>query len=251
MFFARISFLPSSHLRKWARLGGQPRTYLSTYPSHFTSLGNIRQQTNYSESLSFSKPQPSVSTRPRTRQACRRHLALPYNRIMSSDSDKQPPPMSQKVVGAIFFIMPVAFIAVFACWCWRRNQRSREGRWANLIYVVTPHNTSLDSLPTAPELHSVHLQLDDGGVNLRWSDIKVRGHNPICSSDSESNIIYCHEPVYASSLIKSLSGQPESSSGTTAQVGVLVRMPSREPINTSESAHLRGLILLGSTICTL
>lgn len=168
---------------------------------------------------------------------------------MSSNSDRQPP-MSQKVVGAIFFILPVAFIAVFACWCWRRNQRSREGRWVDLISVVTPQNTSLDSLQTTPELHSVHLQLGDGGVNLRWSDIKVRSHHPICSSDSESNITYCHEPVYASSLIKSPSEQPESSSGTTAQVGVLVRMPSRDPINTSECAHLRGLILLGSTNCT-
>ena len=50
-------FMPSSHLRMWARLGGQPRIHLSTNPSHFTSLGN-RQ--NYSESLSFYKRQSQL-----------------------------------------------------------------------------------------------------------------------------------------------------------------------------------------------
>ena len=166
---------------------------------------------------------------------------------MASNGGAGQPPMSQKVVGAIFFILPVAFIVVFICWCWRRHQRTQDERWADLISAITPQNISLDSLPIAPELHSARVQLDDGGVKLRWSDIKVRSHHPICSSGSESNITYCHEPVYASFLTKTSSEQPESSSGPTAQVGVLIRMPSREPINTSDCVHLQGVILLGST----
>ena len=88
--------------------------------------------------------------------------------------------MSQKVVGAIFFILPVAFIVVFICWCWRRHQRTQDERWADFVSTITPQNTSLDSLPTAPELHSAYVQLDDGGVKLHWSDIKVRSHHLIC-----------------------------------------------------------------------
>src|SRR5258706_16382717 len=163
---------------------------------------------------------------------------------MSSNSGDKQPPTSQKVVGAIFFILPVAFIVVFICWCWRRHQISREERWAGLISAITPRNISLDSLATAPELHSAHVQLEDGVAKLRWSDIKVRSHHPICSSGSESNITCYREPVYASFLS---SEPPESSSGPNAQVGVLIRMPSREPINSSECAPLRGGILLGST----
>lgn len=163
---------------------------------------------------------------------------------MSSNSGGGQPPTSQKVVGAIFFILPVVFIVVFICWCWRRHQRTRDDRWTDLITAITPQNISLDSLPAVPELHSARVQLDDDGVKLHWSDIKVRSHHPICSSGSESNITYCREPVYASFLT---SEPPESSSGTTAQVGVLIRMPLRGPISTSECTHLQGVILLGST----
>jgi len=159
-----------------------------------------------------------------------------------------PPPTSQKVVGAIFFILPVAFIVIFLCWCWSRHHRiSQEARWAqiNFITIIAPHNRPLESLPT-PELHSACVQPEDSAVRLRWSDIKVSTHHPICSPSPEFNIIHCHQPVYASFRTDS-SEQPESSSGPTAQVGVLIRMPSRESIKPSERAHLRGVILLGLT----
>jgi hypothetical protein len=158
------------------------------------------------------------------------------------------PATSQKVVGAVFFILPVAFIVVFLCWCWGRHHRSfQEERWTHLISVIRPRDISLESLPTVPELHSAHLRLEDGRVKRHWSDIKVRTYRPICSSGVESNNTQCHKPVYVSFRTDSLPDLPESSSGPTTQVCVLIRMPSREPTNTSECAHLRGAILLGLT----
>jgi hypothetical protein len=116
-------------------------------------------------------------------------LELPHNRTMSSNNgDGGQPPLSQKIVGAIFFILPIAFIVVFLCWCWRRHQRSQEERWAGLVSVVAPQSTSIDTLPTAPELHSARVQLEVGRVKQHWSDIKVRRHHPVCSPGSEFNM---------------------------------------------------------------
>lgn len=104
--------------------------------------------------------------------------------MSSNIGDRDQPPLSQKVVGAIFFILPVAFIVVFLSWCWRRQRRSAQvGHWAGLIPAVIPQCIPMESLPTAPELHSVHVQLEASGVKIHWSGIKVRTHYPICSSD--------------------------------------------------------------------
>lgn len=199
-------------------------------------------RTSYSQSV-------SSTTRNRDSRLCPEPgcyfalLELLHNGIMSSDSGNGgQPPLSQQIIGAIFFILPVAIVGIFLFWCWRRYHQRYQG--ALDLSVRTPQSISLASLP---ELHSVNIQHEDRGVKVHWSDMKVRRRHTVCSWDSEFNVTQLREPVFASFVTKSPFEQLESSSRSSVQVGVLIRMPSRGTINTSEYTHLRSVVLLGST----
>ena len=96
---------------------------------------------------------------------------------MSSDSGNGgQTPLSQQIVGAIFFTLPVAIVGVFLFWCWRRYRQSyHDAHWADLS-VRTSESRSLESLP---ELYSAYVQLE-AKVKIRWSDLKVRRRHPVC-----------------------------------------------------------------------